>query len=98
MIKIIGYSNFVKGFRMIGVRDIMVIKSGEESIVEKELEGNAALVVLDGRVFNKLKPYVKDKIITSKKPLFFILDPEQEEDESLRLMIKRALGVEIENI
>ncbi len=98
MIKIVGYGDFVRGFRLIGVKNIMLIKIGSESHVESLLEEDIPLVILDGRVFEKLKPYIKDKIITSKKPLFFVLNPEKSDDESMRLMIKRALGVEIENI
>ncbi len=98
MISIAGYGDFVKGFRMLGVKDIVVLREGEESMLERLIDEDKSLIIIDGRAFEKLKPFVKDKMITSKKPLFFVLHPEKAEDESLRLMIKRALGIEMESL
>ncbi len=98
MISIAGYGDFVKGFRMLGIKDVMVVKEGEEDILERLVDEDRSLIIIDGRAFEKLKPFVKDKMITSKRPLFFILHPEKAEDESLRLMIKRALGIEMESL
>ncbi len=100
MFKIVGYSDFVKGFSLLGLKEdnLLIIKEDNRQIIEKLLEEKIDLIVLDGRIFEKLKGYLKDKILLSKKPLFFILNPEKEKDESLTFMIKKVLGIELENI
>ena len=101
-IAVIGKSSFVVGFEVIGVNkvygwDELLSNKGEINKVVEELlyAQDVGIVVMQEEAFVLLKEVIKDKVVISPKPIFFILSKEKEEDESLRLMMKRALGTDL---
>ena len=101
-IAVIGSTTFVLGFKLGGVKEayeyenleenkVEINKVVEEVLYKKEL----GIVIMEESAFKLVKEVNKDKIIASTKPLFFILSKDKKEDESLRLMMKRALGTDM---
>ena len=103
MIAVIGKESYLIGFQLVGIENIFKIDNGNKKkaneLVEQFIsEKKYKLIIMDEDVFSLLNEYLKDKVIASTDPLFFVLSKEKEQDESLKLMMKRALGVDIENI
>ena len=99
---VIGTSAFVSGFELVGIKKVYgwddLSKSKQEinRVVEDLLlSQDVGIVIMEEEAFMMLKEVNKDKVIISPKPIFFILSREKEEDESLRLMMKRALGTDL---
>ncbi|NPA38508.1 MAG: hypothetical protein GXN99_01790 [Candidatus Nanohaloarchaeota archaeon] len=102
VIAVIGGEGFIKGFYLVGVQDVFVVNNDKKKInelVDKLLyEKKHKLLIIEEPSFNLLSEVLKDRCITSVEPLVFVISKDKETDESLKLMMKRALGVDIENI
>ena len=101
-IAVVGSTTFVLGFKLGGVKEVYEYENLEEEKIEinkavEELlyKKEVGIVIMEESAFNLLKEVIKDKIIASTQPLFFILSKDKKEDESLRMMMKRALGTDM---
>lgn len=103
VIAVIGSEGFIKGFYLVGINDVYTVMPKQRKeineLMDKMLyEKKYKLIIIEEFAFNMLSEVLKDKAIISVNPLVFVISKEKENDESLKLMMKRALGIDIENI
>ncbi len=87
-----GSSEFTLGFRLTGVRNVADVKSQDD--VEK-MAGNqeTGIIILDQETFDGLDEHMKEKVVSSIKPIFVVVSTKQQEE--LRKMIIRSIGVDL---
>ncbi len=103
VIAVIGSEGFIKGFYLVGISDVHTILPEDKKKVNELMdamlyEKKHKLIIIEEFAFNMLTEVLKDKSITSVNPLVFVISKDKDTDESLKLMMKRALGIDMENI
>ena len=93
---ILGEEDFTLGFRLAGIQDIIEVS---EVTAEKEIkkildERVDGILVTNNKLVNYLHDRTKQKIEDSVKPVFVVLS-EKVEQENIRRMIIKAIGVDI---
>ncbi|OYT34112.1 MAG: hypothetical protein B6U87_02540 [Candidatus Aenigmarchaeota archaeon ex4484_52] len=94
----IGNEKFTIGFNLCGIKDSFEVSTQQEANkITRQLLNNKqiGLVIIEAEIFNKLRPDVKNKLLTSVSPMFIVLSEGEKRDDSLRLMIKKAIGVDL---
>ncbi len=94
---IVGYDDFVLGFRLAGIKHIVELDRAEEPkerIMNVMEDKDNGIVVLQQDVFNKLSEWDRFGIEESIKPLAVVVSTQAEQD-SLRKMIIRSIGVDL---
>ena len=95
-----GSDRFTIGFNLCGIKETFIVSDRDEANkTARELLNNKkiGLVITEAGVYNNLKPDIKDKILTTISPIFVVLSEKDQKDDSLRLMIKKAIGVDLLN-
>ncbi|RLG14813.1 MAG: hypothetical protein DRN66_01030 [Candidatus Nanohalarchaeota archaeon] len=95
-----GSDKFTLGFNLCGIKESFVVSGRDEANkTAKELLSNKeiGLVIIEAEVFNNLKADIKDKTLTTVSPIFVVLKEKDQKDDSLRLMIKKAIGIDLLN-
>ncbi len=92
---VIGASEFIVGFQLAGVRDIME-KESEIMAALREFKArkDIGVVVVDEKLLEKLSHHERKSIEDSTEPVFIPLSTKVEQ-QSLRRMIVRSLGVDL---
>ena len=93
---ILGNEEFTLGFRLAGVNDIIEVN---ETSVEKEIkkmidEKIDGICVIDKKTTELVHERTRTKIEDSVKPVFVVLS-ETAEQENIRKMIIKAIGIDI---
>lgn len=93
---IMGSEEFTLGFRLAGVNDIIDVNeiSAEKEvkkILDEKLDG---ICVIDKKTVDTLHERTKIKIEDCVKPVFVVLS-ETAEQENIRKMIIKAIGIDI---
>jgi V/A-type H+/Na+-transporting ATPase subunit F len=94
---VVGYDDFVLGFRLAGIKHIVEIDRYEEPkerLMKVMDDKSNGIVVFQQEVFNKLSEWDRFAIEESIKPLAVVLSTQAEQD-SLRKMIIRSIGVDL---
>lgn len=93
---ILGGEEFTLGFRLAGVNDIVEVNENtSEKEVKKLLDEKIdGICVVDKNTVDTLHERTKTKIEDSVKPVFVILS-ETAEQETIRKMIIKAIGIDI---
>lgn len=92
---VVGASEFVVGFQLAGIKDI--IEVGKDPFNDlKSLKGkkDVGIVVIDGKIMDELDSYKRLEIESSVDPVFIPLSAKSEQD-SLRNLIKKSIGVDL---
>ena len=97
-IVVIGDEVFVTGFNIVGVGEGVVVD--EKSDVNKEIEKllsreDIGIIITNKEVFGRLNERLKDKLLEIVKPTVVVVSHDIAGDESLRLMIKKSLGIDV---
>ena len=93
-----GRDRFTIGFNLCGIKDSFIVSDKDKANkMARELLNNKkiGLVITEAEVYNNLKPDIKDKILMTISPIFVVLSEKNQKDDSLRLMIKKAIGVDL---
>lgn len=92
---VIGNEEFIIGFQLAGIRN--TLKIGKEPLKDiNELKGNkkVGVVVVEEKILEKLDPHDRYDIESSISPVFVPLS-DVAEQESLRRLIKKSIGVDL---
>ena len=94
-IAVIGTDEFVTGFRLAGVNNVIVAeKNAEEKIDEVLGNPQVGVLVLEEDYFNSLNNRVKKKLEKLVKPVLVTVSDKGKET-NIKEMIKRSLGVDL---
>lgn len=91
----LGTDEFALGFRLAGIRKTIVAGNDPEKQIN-ELMGSEELgiVIIDEPTLDRLNSYMRQEVMDSVKPVFIMLS-DKAEDESLRRMIRKSIGVDL---
>src|SRR3989344_7612776 len=90
-----GTNEFVVGFQLAGIRDTLEL--GSEPFSElKNLKSKKdfGIIVVDEKIIESLETFQRSEIEASVDPVFIPVSPKAEQ-ESLRRLIKKSLGVDL---
>lgn len=91
-----GDENFVMGFQIAGIKNSFVVEGDANKVVEEVMgREDIGIVVTEKKTFDMLNEHMKEKILTAARPAFVILSFDVSAEENLRLMIKRAMGIDL---
>lgn len=94
-IAVVGSNEFVVGFQLAGIRDVMEVTSNYfnelKNIKNKKELG---VVVVDEKIIENLEPHQRLEIEASVDPVFIPISTKVEQD-SLRRLIKKSIGVDL---
>ena len=94
-IAVVGGSEFIVGFQLAGVRDIIEASDNPFSDL-KSLKNRKEIgvVVVDEKIMEKLEAHLRAEIEASVDPVFIPLSTRVEQD-SLKRLIKKSIGVDL---
>ena len=90
-----GRNEFILGFRLAGIKD--TVELGANSYNElKSLKSSRdiGIVIVDEKVLDALEPHQRIEIDSSVEPVFIPVSEKAEQD-SLRKLIKKSVGVDL---
>ena len=96
---ILGGSDFVLGFKLVGIKNIIELEEEEDpskKVDEILDQGKSGILVTDQRTFEKLDHDMQHDLEDSVRPVAIILS-EESNQENLRRMITKAIGVDVLN-
>ena len=91
-----GDENFVTGFEIAGIKNCYIVEGDANKVVEEVMaRDDVGIVVTEKKTFDMLNEHMKEKVLTTAKPAFVILSFDVSAEENLRLLIKRAMGIDL---
>lgn len=92
----IGDEIFVTGFQIAGVRETIASGANPNEAFEKLMaREDIGIIVTNRQVFDVLNERLRERALTVVKPTVVVLSYDIGGDENLRLMIRRALGIDV---
>ena len=91
----VGSNEFIVGFRLAGIKD--TIEIAKDAFKElKVLKDNKELgiIIIDEKIMEMLEIHERNEIESSVDPVFIPVST-KEEQESLRRLIKKSVGVDL---
>lgn len=95
-IGVVGNEHFVAGFELAGVRKTYV--AGDqvtETFMQASQDPDVGILIMDADEYEKMDDRAKDQALTQVKPTVVLLSHDESGEESLRMMIMRALGIDL---
>jgi V/A-type H+/Na+-transporting ATPase subunit F len=89
-----GTDEFVLGFQLAGIRETIVANDPENQVRELMKSDEIGIVIIDEPTLDRVSSYTRTDIMDSVKPVFIMLS-DKAEDESLRRMIRKSIGVDL---
>ncbi|MBI2647381.1 hypothetical protein HYW99_02800 [Candidatus Woesearchaeota archaeon] len=94
-IAVLGGSEFVVGFQLAGVRDVIEVTGDYFNELDRlKNQKDIGIVVVDEKIMDSLDIYQKTAIEASVEPVFIPLSTKDEQD-SLKRLIKKSIGVDL---
>ena len=94
-IAVVGSNEFIVGFQLAGIKDIIEAQSdyfNELKNIKNKKE--IGIVVVDEKIMEKLEQHQRFDIESSVEPVFIPISTTSEQD-SLRKLIKKSIGVDL---
>ncbi len=94
-VAVAGGSEFIVGFQLAGIRDTIEISQNGFGRL-KELKGrrDLGIIIVDEKVLDGMEPHQRFEIEASVDPVFIPVSTKVEQD-SLRRLIKKSIGVDL---
>ena len=90
-----GTNEFIVGFRLAGIKETVEIRNDAFSELKALKSKNGIrVIVVDEKIMEKLEPYQRNEIEASVEPVFITLSTKTEQD-SLKKLIKKSIGVDL---
>ena len=94
-IAVLGNDEFIVGFQLAGIKDtIQATNNPFNDIQEIKKRKEIGIVVLDEKIVENLDAHQKQEIENSVEPVFITLSTKTEQ-ESLKRLIKKSIGIEL---
>ena len=94
-IAVVGGSEFVVGFQLAGIKDIIEVSSNPfNELRDMKNRNDLGIIVIDEKMMDKLDSYQRLDIESSVDPVFIPLSTKVEQD-SLKRLIKKSIGVDL---
>ena len=94
-IAVVGSNEFVVGFQLAGIKDIIEIKSDHfNQLKNLKARKDLGIIVVDEKIMEKLEAHQRAEIEASVDPVFIPLSTRVEQD-SLKRLIKKSIGVDL---
>ena len=94
-IAVLGNDEFIVGFQLAGIKDIIQVTNNPfNDIHEIKKRKEIGIVVLDEKIVENLDVHQKQEIENSVEPVFITLSTKTEQ-ESLKSLIKKSIGIEL---
>ena len=91
----LGTDEFVLGFQLAGIRNTLVAGDNPENQIRELMKSEElGIVIIDEPTLDRVSSYTRHDIMDSVKPVFIMLS-DKAEDESLRRMIRKSIGVDL---
>jgi V/A-type H+/Na+-transporting ATPase subunit F len=91
----LGTDEFVLGFQLAGIRDTVVAGDDPEKQIREMMKSeDLGIVIIDEPTLDRVSDYARHDVMDSVKPVFIMLS-DKAEDESLRRMIRKSIGVDL---
>src|SRR3989338_11083078 len=92
---VLGSNEFVVGFRLAGIRETIEVSSEPlKDIEELRKRDDIGIVVIDEKIMEALEQHQREEIENSVDPVFIPVSTKVEQD-SLRRLIKKSIGVDL---
>lgn len=92
---VLGSNEFVVGFRLAGIRETIEVSSEPlKDIEELRKRDDIGIVVIDEKIMEALEQHQREEIEDSVDPVFIPVSTKVEQD-SLRRLIKKSIGVDL---
>ena len=94
-IAVIGRSEFIVGFQLAGIKDLVEVKDNYfNEIKNLKNEKDVGIIVVDEKIMENLETYQRLEIESSVDPVFISISAKIEQD-SLKRLIKKSIGVDL---
>jgi len=94
-ITVLGGNEFVVGFQLAGIKEtIEVSENPLDDIQELKKRKGIGIVVVDEKIMESLEQHQREEIEDSVDPVFIPVSVKAEQD-SLKRLIKKSIGVEL---
>ncbi len=97
---LIGSSEFVLGFQLAGIRDIIRTddkKNGKnlnQEIKEAMKSKDVGVILTEEKAMESITEDLRQEMLLSSRPSVVVLS-KKEQDEALKLMIKKSIGIDL---
>jgi len=92
---VLGSNEFVVGFKLAGIRETIEVSSEPlKDIEELRKRDDIGIVVIDEKIMEALEQHQREEIEDSVDPVFIPVSTKVEQD-SLRRLIKKSIGVDL---
>ena len=94
---VVGDEYFVIGFQMVGVKHGFVVdrKTVNKTMEEVMERKDVGIVMMDNTSFDALNERLKERAMIQVKPTVVVLSHDVSAEQNLRLLIRRALGIDV---
>ena len=90
-----GTSEFIVGFRLAGIRDTIEIKNEPfRELKSLKSKKELGIIIIDEKIMEELQIHERSEIESSVDPVFIPVSTKGEQ-ESLRRLIKKSVGVDL---
>jgi len=94
-IAVVGSNEFVVGFQLAGIRDIIEVTGNYYNELKNlKSKKEIGVVVVDEKIMESLEPHQRLEIEASVEPVFIPVSTKSEQD-SLKRLIKKSIGVDL---
>ena len=94
-IAVVGGSEFVVGFQLAGIRDIIEVAANPfNELKSLKSRSDLGIVVIDEKIMDGLEAHQRMDIESSVDPVFIPVSTKAEQD-SLKRLIKKSIGVDL---
>jgi len=94
-VAVLGRNEFVLGFQLVGIRETIETGSNPmEDINALRKRKDIGIVVIDEQIMSSLQQHQRQEIEDSVEPVFIPVS-EKAEQESLRRLIKKSIGIDL---
>ena len=94
-VAVLGSNEFVVGFQLAGIRETIEVSSEPLKDIEKlRNREDIGIVVIDEKIMESLEQHQREEIEDSVDPVFIPVSTKVEQD-SLRRLIKKSIGVDL---
>lgn len=95
-IAVIGGSEFVLGFQLAGIRNVVIVSSNAQEEFRKLLaDQEIGIILTDDRTMEALSEHLRADIQKLAKPVVVTLSTRETAQDELRKMIQRSIGVDV---